>query len=71
MTVSAIAINCTLVRTRARKSSTDAMIGVLGEAFAAHDVRVTDTIRIAASARMKARVMTGPQSAPGFSRMIS
>lgn len=47
MTVSAIAINCTLVRTRARKSSTDAMIGVLGEAFAAHDVRVTDTIRIA------------------------
>lgn len=47
MTVSAIAINCTLVRTRARKSSTDAMIGVLGEAFAAHDVRVTGTIRIA------------------------
>jgi multimeric flavodoxin WrbA len=45
--LSALAINCSLARTRARKSSTDAMIGVLGEAFAAHDVAITETIRIA------------------------
>ena len=43
----AIAINCTLVKTGARLSSTDAMIGVLGEAFAAHDIRISETIRIA------------------------
>lgn len=47
MALSAIALNCTLVKTRARKSSTDAMIGVLGEAFAACDVELTETIRIA------------------------
>ncbi|MEO6389091.1 MAG: NAD(P)H-dependent oxidoreductase [Croceibacterium sp.] len=47
MTVSAIAINCSLVKTGTRKSSTDAMIGVLAEAFAQHDVTVAETIRIA------------------------
>lgn len=47
MTVSAIAINCSLAKTRARKSSTDAMIGALGEAFASHEVRIAETIRIA------------------------
>lgn len=47
MTASAIAINCTLVKTGARKSSTDAMIGVLGEAFATLDVKISETIRIA------------------------
>ena len=46
MALSAIAINCSLARTRARKSSTDAMIEVLGEAFAAHDVTISETIRI-------------------------
>jgi multimeric flavodoxin WrbA len=45
--LSAIAINCSLVKTRARKSSTDAMIGVLGEAFAPHEVKIAETIRIA------------------------
>jgi multimeric flavodoxin WrbA len=45
--LSAIAINCSLVKTRARKSSTDAMIDVLGEHFATHEVKLAETIRIA------------------------
>ena len=47
MALSAIALNCSLTKTRSRKSSTDAMIGVLAEAFSTHDVTVTQTIRIA------------------------
>ena len=47
MAVSAIAINCSLVKTGARKSSTDAMIAVLREAFAAHGVAISETLRIA------------------------
>ena len=47
MALSACAINCTLVKTGARKSSTDSMIDVLREHFAAHDVTVGKTIRIA------------------------
>lgn len=47
MALSAIALNCSLTKTRSRKSSTDAMIGVLAEAFSTHDVTVTETIRIA------------------------
>lgn len=45
MTLSAIAINCTLKATG--ESSTDAMIGVLAEAFRGHGVALADTIRIA------------------------
>lgn len=47
MALSAIAINCSLSKTRSRKSSTDAMIAVLAEHFAEHDVTVAETIRIA------------------------
>lgn len=47
MALTACAINCSLVRTGARKSSTDAMIDVLREQFAAHEVGVGKTIRIA------------------------
>lgn len=47
MTVSAIAINCSLKRSSDGDSSTDAMIAVLGEAFGRHDVRIAETIRIA------------------------
>ena len=47
MALSACAINCTLVKTGVRKSSTDAMIDVLREHFAAHEVAVAKTIRIA------------------------
>lgn len=47
MALSAIAINCSLAKSGGRKSSTDAMIGVLGEAFAAHEVTLAETIRIA------------------------
>lgn len=47
MALSAIAINCTLVKSGARKSSTDAMIDVLGKAFGEHDVKIAETIRIA------------------------
>jgi multimeric flavodoxin WrbA len=36
-----------LAKSTARESSTDAMIAVLVEAFAAHDVTVSETIRIA------------------------
>ena len=46
MTIKAIAINCTLKASG--ESSTDAMIGVLKDAFAKVDVEVTETIRIAA-----------------------
>lgn len=47
MTVSAIAINCSLKKSSDERSSTDAMIAVLGEAFAEHDVKIAETIRIA------------------------
>ena len=47
MTLSAIAINCTLKRSSGEASSTDAMLAVLAEAFGKHDVRIADTIRIA------------------------
>ena len=46
MTIKAIALNCTLKASG--ESSTDAMIGLLKEAFAKVDVEVTETIRIAA-----------------------
>ena len=45
MTVTAIAINCTLKAEG--ESSTDAMIAVLEKAFAKHDVQIAETIRIA------------------------
>jgi multimeric flavodoxin WrbA len=41
-------INCTLKADAATPSSTDAMIGLLAKAFAAHAVEVAETIRIAA-----------------------
>ncbi len=47
MSVSAIAINCSLKKSSGEASSTDAMIAVLGKAFAKRDVKVTETIRIA------------------------
>ena len=46
MTITAIALNCTLKASG--ESSTDAMIGVLKDAFAKVHVDVTETIRIAA-----------------------
>lgn len=46
--LAAIAINCTLKSDPKTKSSTDAMIGVLAEHFAEHDVTLAETIRIAA-----------------------
>lgn len=47
MAVSAIAINCTLKKSSGEPSSTDTMIAVLGKAFAEHDVKIAETIRIA------------------------
>ena len=47
MAVSAIAINCSLKKSSGEASSTDAMIEVLGKAFAEHDVTISETIRIA------------------------
>ncbi len=47
MPLTAIALNCTLKA--GGESSTDAMIGVLADAFAQHDVTLTETIRIAAA----------------------
>jgi len=41
-------INCTLKADAKAKSSTDAMIGVLAEAFGKLDVEIAETIRIAA-----------------------
>lgn len=47
MTVSSIAINCTLAKSSDRASSTDAMIAVLEKALGKHDVTLAETIRIA------------------------
>jgi multimeric flavodoxin WrbA len=48
MVLKAQPINCTLKRSAAgESSSTDAMIAVLAKAFAAKDVEIADTIRIA------------------------
>lgn len=46
MPLSAIAINCTLKVKGA--SSTDAMIKVLGDAFGEYDVKISETVRVAA-----------------------
>ena len=48
MTIKAIAINCTLKADTGETSSTDAMIAVLRETFAANDVTITETVRVAA-----------------------
>lgn len=48
MPVTAIAINCTLKSNASEESSTDAMIAVLAKALGAHDVKIAETIRIAA-----------------------
>lgn len=47
MPLTACAINCSLAPSGTRESSTDAMITVLREAFAEHDVIVGEPIRIA------------------------
>lgn len=47
MTLTACAINCSLARSGSRESSTDAMIAVLREAFAGHEVALGEPIRIA------------------------
>lgn len=47
MPLTACAINCSLAASGVRDSSTDAMIAVLQEAFAKHDVTFGETIRIA------------------------
>jgi multimeric flavodoxin WrbA len=44
----AIALNCTLKSDQSEPSSTDAMIAVLAEAFAKHDVMISETVRVAA-----------------------
>ena len=46
MSLTAVALNCTLKPDG--ESSTDAMIAVLGDAFAKHDVTLTETLRVAA-----------------------
>ena len=47
MTVTAIAINCTLKKSSGEASSTDSMIKVLADAFARQDVELTETLRMA------------------------
>jgi multimeric flavodoxin WrbA len=46
--LNALALNCTLKADESERSSTDAMIAVLAEAFAKHDVTITETVRVAA-----------------------
>lgn len=48
MGLKALAINCSLKADASEKSSTDAMIAVLGDAFAEHDVEIVETVRVAA-----------------------
>ena len=47
MSLTAIALNCSLKRSTGEQSSTDMMISVLEAAFASHDVSLTETIRLA------------------------
>lgn len=47
MPVTAIAINCSLRKSDAEPSSTDAMIAVLASALAEHDVTLGETLRMA------------------------
>ena len=47
MTVTAIAINCTLKSKPGEESSTDKMIGVVADALAVHGVTLAETIRLA------------------------
>jgi hypothetical protein len=53
--LTAIAINCSLKRSGAEPSSTDAMIQLIGRELAAHRVQLTDSIRIADSQRAARR----------------
>ena len=46
--LTALALNCTLKADASQSSSTDAMIAVLRDAFAARNVEVTETVRVAA-----------------------
>ncbi|WP_066662435.1 MULTISPECIES: flavodoxin family protein [unclassified Sphingomonas] len=46
--LNALALNCTLKADESERSSTDAMIAVLADAFARHDVTITETVRVAA-----------------------
>ncbi|WP_422056986.1 flavodoxin family protein [Sphingomonas sp.] len=46
--LNALALNCTLKADESERSSTDAMIAVLADAFAKHDVTITKTVRVAA-----------------------
>lgn len=46
--LTALALNCTLKSDPAQASSSDAMIAVLHQAFAACDVDLTETVRVAA-----------------------
>ena len=48
MTLTALALNCTLKADPGAPSSTDAMIAVLEQAFENVDVTVTETVRVAA-----------------------
>ncbi len=48
MPVKAIALNCTLKSDAKEPSSTDAMIAVLGKAFAKKGVKISETVRVAA-----------------------
>ena len=45
--VTAVAINCTLKKSGGEASSTDAMLEVLGKAFAEHEVELSETLRMA------------------------
>lgn len=47
MSLTAIALNCSLAKSSDRASSTDAMIAELGKAFADRDIEIAETIRIA------------------------
>lgn len=47
MSLSAIAINCTLKRSGGEPSSTDRMIGLIADGLRSHGVEVRDTIRMA------------------------
>ena len=46
--LNALALNCTLKADESERSSTDAMIAVLADAFAKQDVTITETVRVAA-----------------------
>lgn len=66
MNLSAIALNCTLKRDAGPPSSTDRMIGVIGQEFAKRHVRLSETIRVSITTFSLESGRTRGKATPGL-----